>query len=753
MALIQAGQKILNEESLKGANLKESDIARVGGDIYRRDLAKETNTMEGTGGIAKWAGGRGTDESDLAFNTQVYATQQPVESTNEVINQLPDENQITVSQNIRQNQINEATNEAERNIAELKQQQEIQTQADIKTEEANIKAQQGKIDETVDKMGEQYEPFQKDYADKYNEQFETEQMIGDYKELAYDLKGYAQSMEEDLATAGAGATLESFASGRRNSVKETYNSKIATTQAAMSALKGAVNMVYTHIDRGVNQITNDRNNQINFLNMIKGMAEVSQTESKSSLITLNNEEKAQINNQIKDLEAKNLQIQATKNYVQGLIETDPMLVTKANILLTDSQEEIFDKMKKYYTDNPTLTSTATKYQYKEDKDGNPVIFNPDTGRVSQVLGYDPITGVETDPSKVIGDYDFTSYASDSKWGGKIKAIITGNGTINTGDDIEKQIPSSSVLSGYGEEIYQIAKEFDIDPSVFTGLMEHESFLGNSNVAKSNNNFGGITWNENFPEEMKGTARPSGEGGNYVKFDTIEDGLRFQAGQLVKRKMKVGAEDGGVISLSQKDASKMNNEIEKNKVYMGLNVTNNTLRTLDTFETNFQDPITGGINKYGYGSTTADATHKAILMQLKELFNLGVLNGPDLELMESILVSPTSWTGTYGKNVLDPESAVQEGIDVVKEMLLATGENEYNQLVNHYRGYRTDQVSMLKNIEDAYTDITSYKKKNEIVNKTETLADDYISGIDNNETTIDDMKNMSSSELANLYINK
>jgi len=244
----QAGYKINNPDELK--TLQESDIARVGDDIYRRDLAKETNTMEGTGGITKWAGGRGTTESDLAFNTQVYATQQPVESTNEVINQLPDENQITVSQNIRQNQINEATNEAERNIAELKQQQEKQTQADIKTEKDNIETQQGIIDEQVNKEDPLFQPFQKDYADKYNEQFETEQMIDDYKELAYDLKGYAQSMEEELATAGAGATLESFASGRRNSVKETYNSKIATTQAAMSALQGSVNMVQTYIDRG-----------------------------------------------------------------------------------------------------------------------------------------------------------------------------------------------------------------------------------------------------------------------------------------------------------------------------------------------------------------------------------------------------------------------------------------------------------------------------------------------------------------------
>lgn len=57
----------------------------------------------------------------------------------------------------------------------------------------------------------------------------------------------------------------------------------------------------------------------------------------------------------------------------------------------------------------------------------------------------------------------------------------------------------------------------------------------------NNNPAGITWNSNFDKWQgtaklladagisysKGTARPSGEGGNYVTFNTIEDGLKAQ----------------------------------------------------------------------------------------------------------------------------------------------------------------------------------------------------------------------------------
>lgn len=62
------------------------------------------------------------------------------------------------------------------------------------------------------------------------------------------------------------------------------------------------------------------------------------------------------------------------------------------------------------------------------------------------------------------------------------------------------------------------------------------------AAFKNNNPAGITWNANFEAGDKGTAkllsdagiiydkgtsRPSSEGGNYVKFASIEDGLAAQ----------------------------------------------------------------------------------------------------------------------------------------------------------------------------------------------------------------------------------
>lgn len=65
-----------------------------------------------------------------------------------------------------------------------------------------------------------------------------------------------------------------------------------------------------------------------------------------------------------------------------------------------------------------------------------------------------------------------------------------------------------------------------------------------------------------------------------------------------------------------------------------------------------------------------ATRRNIQMQLKELYNLGVLNGPDLELMDQIMFDPTS-IGARAMDfvgVADNEDRAMANIDQVKRML-------------------------------------------------------------------------------------
>lgn len=95
-----------------------------------------------------------------------------------------------------------------------------------------------------------------------------------------------------------------------------------------------------------------------------------------------------------------------------------------------------------------------------------------------------------------------------------------------------------------------------------------------------------------------------------------------------------------------------------------------MKSLDDYEKTFND---GGSTMWpGARKDELGIAHRDLQMQMKELYNLGVLNGPDLDLMNQILIDPT----TVGGNVLDVlggdrdmEKRIPANIAQVRELML------------------------------------------------------------------------------------
>lgn len=94
-----------------------------------------------------------------------------------------------------------------------------------------------------------------------------------------------------------------------------------------------------------------------------------------------------------------------------------------------------------------------------------------------------------------------------------------------GNDLPEDITQQ--LIDYAEN------ELNCPPSYVITKLHYEGLWGGSNTARENNNWGGMTWGENWSEPhkrdsgivvMKGTPRPSHEGGYYVKYATLQDFL-------------------------------------------------------------------------------------------------------------------------------------------------------------------------------------------------------------------------------------
>lgn len=96
-----------------------------------------------------------------------------------------------------------------------------------------------------------------------------------------------------------------------------------------------------------------------------------------------------------------------------------------------------------------------------------------------------------------------------------------------------------------QKIAKVAKKHDFPLDYAITLLHFEGLWGSSEVAKLNNNLGGMTWTGDplRPSGIrvsKGTARPAKEGGHYMRYDSVDDFLEDWAYLL---------RDGGIYKVA------------------------------------------------------------------------------------------------------------------------------------------------------------------------------------------------------------
>ena len=258
------------------------------------------------------------------------------------------------------------------------------------------------------------------------------------------------------------------------------------------------------------------------------------------------------------------------------------------------------------------------------------ILNAD-GNVTVDYGHDPITGAITDPSKVIRGYNFTSYATDSKWGDSINSIL--NEQMPNITSVESlanyitdfyrraKVGNSSQALKVAQAIWESSAQNGIDVNVLAAIAQHESRFSTSNVAMNNNNPGGVTWNTNFPPEMKGTARPSKEGGNYVKYGTLTEGFNAVARNIARRKQEeTMISDYIVESLTPEQNVRLDKlALEPRQKEIAAGIVAGTQPPIMTIQRTPEiTGILGGLQALGYDNTKAVADYTAMMNTVKNM---------------------------------------------------------------------------------------------------------------------------------------
>jgi hypothetical protein len=109
--------------------------------------------------------------------------------------------------------------------------------------------------------------------------------------------------------------------------------------------------------------------------------------------------------------------------------------------------------------------------------------------------------------------------------------------------------------------------------------------------------------------------------------------------------------------------------EKNQLHGAARSFQGFMKSLSDYETTFNN---GGSTMWpGKRRDELSIGHRDLQMQLKELYNLGVLNGPDLDLMNQILLDPTSISGNVmdGLGGPDMEERIPANIAQVRELMV------------------------------------------------------------------------------------
>lgn len=183
-----------------------------------------------------------------------------------------------------------------------------------------------------------------------------------------------------------------------------------------------------------------------------------------------------------------------------------------------------------------------------------------------------------------------------------------------------------------------------------------------------------------------------------------DNIRSEIAKRNAENKPTMVDANGQIFVNKVEGQKLNKEIVTSDAYKAIVKGKDALNYLNEFEKTFKktgstsavfDPIKNSKLKSQYNAST---------LNLKEFFNLGVLNGPDLSIIQGVLPSPTN-TSNFRKVIqlgtYQPGTATQQGLDSMKKMVETTLDDRYNTISKQYESYSPNSISSLKEVTDSY----------------------------------------------------
>lgn len=201
------------------------------------------------------------------------------------------------------------------------------------------------------------------------------------------------------------------------------------------------------------------------------------------------------------------------------------------------------------------TQTATGNYSIVDVNGESMIFDKDLGTLTPTTSSTSETYF-TDANGI--NWNLEGWAVDPTKASQMQSISDKIGKV-TDENIDAKV--AQFTPGLtADMIRETSAKTGVSWEALMAMVNQESTGGTSNVARNNNNYAGLTWSENTQWKQppyngtKGTARPSAEGGNYIKFPTPQAGLdamgalMAQKGTVIPKEQQIDSDVQNLLQL-------------------------------------------------------------------------------------------------------------------------------------------------------------------------------------------------------------
>ena len=148
--------------------------------------------------------------------------------------------------------------------------------------------------------------------------------------------------------------------------------------------------------------------------------------------------------------------------------------------------------------------------------------------------------------------------------------------------------------------------------------------------------------------------------------------------------------GYVENMSSDDIRKVNQEITTTDAYKAVTTASDLQSAITDFEDLLKTTPPGSARLVGDSAGKLKSAYNAFTLQLKDFLNLGVLNGPDLALIQSIVPPPWRASLTGG---------TEAGLPQAKSMIEKQIADRTGELLTKYSQYNPDEVNALKIVQE------------------------------------------------------